>query len=125
MTSEEMRGFLNKNCNWDDDYIWQKLIEVCDKKMSDHQEVITDLRKQKGRNKLKLEVIKKLGNIPSKDELDRLLRYESAIERQLYKAMNQLERVQRLRLGDHVPAPVEVDVNVHTDHNRSGSGFVS
>jgi len=125
MTSEEMRGFLNKNTCWDDEYIWQKLIEVCDKKMSDHQDEITRLRKQKVRNKLKLEVVKKLGNIPSKDELDRLLRYEGAIERQLYKAMNQLERLQRLRLGDHVPAPVEVDVDVHTDQNRSGSGFVS
>jgi len=39
--------------------------------------------------------------------------------------MNQLERLQRLRLGDHVPAPVEVDVNVNTDQNQSGSGFVS
>ena len=125
MTSEEIRVFLNKNCNWDNEYIWQKLIEVCDKKRSEHQDEITRLKKQKVRNKLKLEVVKKLGNIPSKDELDRLLRYEGAIERQLYKAMNQLERVQRLRLGDHVPAPVEVDVEVNTDQNRSDSGFVS
>ena len=60
-------------------------------------------------------MIKKLGSIPSKDELDRLLRYEGAIERQLYKAMNQLERLQRMRSGDSVPPPVEVDVNVNTD----------
>ena len=63
---------------------------------------------------LRLQVIKKLGSIPSKDELDRLLRYEGAIERQLYKAMNQLERLQRMRSGDNVPAPVEVDVDVNT-----------
>jgi len=125
MTCEEIRAFLNKNCNWDDEYIWQMLIEVCDKKMSDHQEKITSLEKEKDRNTLKLEVVKKLGTIPSKDELDRLLRYEGAIERQLYKAMNQLERVQRLRLGDHVPAPVEVDVAVISDQNQSASGFVS
>jgi len=42
------------------------------------------------------------------------LRYEGAIERQLYKALNQLERLQRLRLGDNVPAPVEVDVDINT-----------
>ena len=59
-------------------------------------------------------MIKKLGSIPSKDELDRLLRYEGAIERQLYKAMNQLERLQRMRSGDNVPAPVEVDIDVNT-----------
>ena len=62
-------------------------------------------------------MIKKLGNIPSRDELDQLLRYEGAIERQFYKALNQLERLQRLRAGDNVPAPVEVDVDVNTGQN--------
>jgi len=41
------------------------------------------------------------------------LRYEGAIERQFYKALNQLERMQRLRAGDNVPPPVEVDVDVN------------
>jgi hypothetical protein len=36
------------------------------------------------------------------------------IERQLYKAMNQLERLQRMRSGESVPAPVEVDVDLNT-----------
>jgi hypothetical protein len=65
----------------------------------------------------KLQVIKKLGNVPSKDELDRLLRYEGAIERQFYKAMNQLERLQRMRSGESVPAPIEVEVGVDTGQN--------
>ena len=82
-----------------------------------HKKEIADLEKQKQQNKLKLQVIKKLGNIPSKDELDRLLRYEGAIERQLYKALNQLERIQRLRAGDNVPAPVEVNLDVNTGQN--------
>jgi hypothetical protein len=58
-----------------------------------------------------------LGGVPTKDELDRLLRYEGTIERPLYKAMNQLERLQRMRSGDSVPAPEEVDVDVNTNHN--------
>jgi CRISPR/Cas system-associated endonuclease Cas1 len=62
------------------------------------------VERQKVRKKFRFEVIKKLVSIPSKDELDRLLRYEGAIERQLYKAINQLERLQRLRAGDNVPA---------------------
>ena len=49
--------------------------------------------------------------------LDRLLRYEGAIERQFYKAMNQLERLQRMRSGESVPAPIEVDVDVNTVQN--------
>ena len=88
---------------WSDDDIWQAHIELCDEKIDEYKTEIAELEKQKRKNKLKLQVIDKLGNIPSKDELDRLLRYEGAIERQLYKALNQLERMQRLRAGDSVP----------------------
>ena len=42
--------------------------------------------------------------------MDRILRYQATINRQLFQAMNQLERLQRLRKGDHVPAPFNVQV---------------
>jgi hypothetical protein len=42
----------------------------------------------------------------------KLSRYETAIERQLYKALHELERRQAARLGASVPAPVAVDVDV-------------
>ena len=42
--------------------------------------------------------------------LDRILCYESTVERQLSRAMNQLERLQRTRNGEAVPQPVTVDV---------------
>jgi hypothetical protein len=112
-----LREFLNNEVNMSDDEIWQVHIELCNEKSDEHRKEIADLEKQKQQNKLKLQVIKKLGNIPSKNELDRLLRYEGAIERQLYKALNQLERLQRLRAGDNVPAPVEVDVDINTGQN--------
>jgi len=113
-----LREFLNSEVNMSDDQIWQAHIELCDEKSDEHRKEIADLEKQKQQNKLKLQVIKKLGNIPSRDELDRLLRYEGAIERQLYKALNQLERLQRLRAGDNnVPAPVEVNLDVNTGEN--------
>ena len=86
-------------------------------RMEYYRTEIAKLQKQKEKNRLKLQVLKKLGNIPSRDELDQLLRYEGAIERQFYKALNQLERLQRLRAGDNVPAPVEVDVDVNTGQN--------
>jgi hypothetical protein len=41
-----------------------------------------------------------------------LSRYEAAIERGLYKALHELERLQRLKAGDAVPAPHAVDVNM-------------
>lgn len=112
-----LREFLNNEVNMSDDEIWQAHIELCDEKSDKHRKEIADLEKQKQQNKLKLQVIKKLGNIPSKNKLDRLLRYEGAIERQLYKALNQLERLQRLRAGDSVPPPLEVDVDVNTGQN--------
>jgi hypothetical protein len=49
--------------------------------------------------------------LPSADTLEKILRYETALERQLFRAMNQLERLQRRRLGEDVPAPVTVEVS--------------
>ena len=42
-------------------------------------------------------------------------RYETAIENKFYRAMNQLERLQRIRLGERLPAPATLDVGVHFD----------
>lgn len=112
--AKNLRECLNKNLGWSDDDIWDKLIKICDEKVKEYAETIADLEKEKASNRLKLQVVKKLGTIPSRYELDRLLRYEGSIERQFYKALNQLERLQRLRAGDNVPAPVNVDVDVNT-----------
>jgi hypothetical protein len=49
--------------------------------------------------------------LPPSYQLDRILRYETSINRQLVYALNQLERLQRARKGDHVPAPVSVQVS--------------
>jgi septation ring formation regulator EzrA len=110
---DELREFLNNNACWSDSDLWKALMGVCEEKVKEYRDEISDLEKRKEKNRLRLQVVKKLGSIPSKDELDRLLRYEGAIERQFYKAVNQLERLQRLRAGDNVPAPVEVDVDVN------------
>jgi hypothetical protein len=49
-------------------------------------------------------------SLPEVSEMDRILRYETTIQRQLAHAINQLERLQRARKGEHVPAPVHVQV---------------
>jgi hypothetical protein len=43
--------------------------------------------------------------------LDRVLRYETSIQRQYGYAINQLERLQRARKGEHLPAPVSVQLS--------------
>jgi hypothetical protein len=48
--------------------------------------------------------------LPSMQVLDKTLRYETALERQLYRAMDQLERLQRRRQGEDIPAPVTMEI---------------
>ena len=49
--------------------------------------------------------------LPEPAVLDKILKYEGTLERQLYRAMNQLERVQRRRHGEAVPPPITMDVS--------------
>jgi len=49
--------------------------------------------------------------------MDKIIRYESHIEKALYKAINQLERIQSLRAGKSIPAPLVVDINIDNDNN--------
>jgi len=46
------------------------------------------------------------------DKYGRLCRYESHVERAMYKALHELQRLQAIRAGKDVSAPVAVDVNV-------------
>jgi len=46
--------------------------------------------------------------LPSSEALDKILRYETTLERQLYRALNQLERLQRTRLGEVIPPPISI-----------------
>ena len=43
--------------------------------------------------------------------LEKILRYEVALDRQLYRAMNHLERLQRRRAGENVPPPLTMEVS--------------
>jgi hypothetical protein len=42
-------------------------------------------------------------------------RYETMIALRLFRTLHELERRQRIRQGERLPAPVTVDVNVHAD----------
>jgi hypothetical protein len=41
-----------------------------------------------------------------------LSRYEATLDRGVYRALHELERLQRLRAGEAVPPPLAVDVDV-------------
>ncbi len=48
--------------------------------------------------------------LPSAEVLEKIMRYEGALDRQLYRAMNQLERLQRRSAGEKLAAPLMMDV---------------
>ena len=58
--------------------------------------------------KLKVELLRQ--NVPDAPQLDRLLRYEASLERSIERTLNQLERTQRLRLGQPVPPPINLSI---------------
>ena len=47
-----------------------------------------------------------------KDTYGKLIRYEANIERGIYKALHELQRIQAARMGDKPPAPIAIDVDV-------------
>lgn len=48
-------------------------------------------------------------------------RYQTSIENSLFRAMNHLERLQRIQEGEYLPPAVAVDVGVHSDHRDAGA----
>ena len=49
--------------------------------------------------------------LPDPKETERILRYEAHLDRSLYKALHELQRLQAMRLGREAPLPVAIDVN--------------
>lgn len=49
-------------------------------------------------------------SLPPADATDKLLRYEAHLDRQLYRAMDELERLQRRRRGEGVPPPLNINL---------------
>jgi len=49
-------------------------------------------------------------SLPPADVTDKLLRYEAHLDKQLYRAMDQLERLQRQRRGEAVPPPLNINL---------------
>lgn len=47
---------------------------------------------------------------------ERLLRYETMLERAIYKALHELERIQAKRLGTaNIPLPIAIDVDINQE----------
>jgi hypothetical protein len=62
------------------------------------------------------------GTVGLKSDADRFFRYETMLERSIYKALHELERMQARRNGEKVPPPIALDVDIS---NAKEDGFVS
>jgi hypothetical protein len=62
------------------------------------------------RENLAVEAEARSFSLPPVDATDKLLRYEAHLDRQLYRAMDQLERLQRRRRGENVPPPLNINL---------------
>lgn len=109
---KKLREYLNQR-GWSDADIWQAHLDICDEYITSCYQSVRALEKDKQITRNALQIQMKLNSIPQGKELERLLKYEGTIEKQFYKAINQLERLQRLRHGDIVAAPLDIEVNVN------------
>lgn len=49
------------------------------------------------------------------DDIEKLLRYEITIERSIYKALHELQRLQAVHAGVKLPAPMAIDIDFSRD----------
>jgi hypothetical protein len=72
----------------------------------------TDMRQRDAteRHRLRRDAEARRFSLPSTQAADKIIRYETHIDRQLYHAMDELERLQRLRQGEKVPPPLNVNL---------------
>ena len=55
---------------------------------------------------------KKTRDMVANNNTEQILRYETTIERSIYRALHELQRLQASRLGEKPPAPISVDVDI-------------
>lgn len=111
MTLEEMRAFLLKK-GWTDDELRENFIGQDLQGIQKCKERIKELEVQEQVQTLKLSRLPYTKALLQEEDLNRLLRYETAIEKQIYKALHELLRLQSARRGGKPVLPIAVDVDV-------------
>lgn len=113
LTLQEMREFVQKK-RWDDKKLRENFINQDLNGIEDCKRRLKELEAMKRSAELEISRLIQTKALPESYVVQKLIRYEMAIERQLYRAMNQLERFQRQRMGEIVPPPINVEVSQET-----------
>jgi hypothetical protein len=77
------------------------------------EDLVRQDRKLHKQERANLEIARQRLSIPQSPALEGIQRYETAIKRDMYRAMDQLDRLQRRRRGE--PPPPTMNVNVSKD----------
>ena len=79
--------------------------------IDDYLEMISELKQNVTiREDLARDAEARSFSLPTAEATDKLLRYETHLDKQLDRAMDQLERLQRRRQGENVPPPLNINL---------------
>jgi hypothetical protein len=108
----ELQMLLTKREPGDAEEFFSRLVTILWTKV-DHFTKCIQLAEGKQRHNTEAQLA--AATLPPSDCLERIMRYESRLKAQMYKAMAQLERLQLRRAGQVVPAPISLEVNLIQD----------
>ncbi len=86
----------------------ERMLTFIERELMRREWGLTEMRKREARE---AQARRDASFLPSPGALDKIWRYETMLERQFYRAMNQLERLQRARRGEVVPPPLMMEIS--------------
>lgn len=87
----------------------QILVEITKSDEEGAKKAEEEIRLLEGLVELEIQRKALKGCLPNAMEIEKIIRYEAALDRQVFKAINQLERLQRGRKGEPLPPPMVLD----------------
>jgi hypothetical protein len=109
LTIGEMRAFLIGE-GWTDQTLRENFIQQDLQGIAECEKRIGELVRRRRSAEMQVSRLIQMKSLPNRPMMERILRYETTIERQMYRALNQLERLQRQRTGDNVPPPLAIEI---------------
>ena len=107
-TPKEIHGLIKESEHNPDITGFEWRLQI---KLNDNERKLETLKTELREVELMLDREPLVNGLLPGNELNLLVRYETAIEKQFYKALSELERLQRIRGGEFIPPPINLEVN--------------
>ncbi len=102
---EEVGVLIKEKLGWDDNRILEELIKIKTDAFKECQNEIKSLEQQKQDHIHRVETLRDQAIIPAPEQMDRILRYGSALERQIYRDSDILVKFQAIRIRLKLASP--------------------